>query len=89
MLNELEEARLFAVNLHDLYQCEGIEHYLGHYDQYTLEEMALAEKEANDQDSDSDSESSPKKKSKKANGGKGPKTEAAEAADGKKPEECK
>ena len=28
LMDQLEEARLFAVNLHDLYQVEGLEHYL-------------------------------------------------------------
>lgn len=32
LMDELEEARLFAVNMYDLYQVEGLEHYLGHYD---------------------------------------------------------
>ena len=39
LLDELEEARLFAVNHVDLYNNEGLEHYLGHFDPEALAEM--------------------------------------------------
>ena len=41
LLDDLEEARLIAVNLVDLYQCECLEHYLGHFDEEALTNMMM------------------------------------------------
>ena len=88
-MDQLEEARLFAVNLFDLYQCEGLEHYLGHYDTEAMEEMireAAGGREGDDSDSDDEEDAKPSKKAKKGSGKAAPDGEAG--ADGKK-EECK
>ena len=53
LMDQLEEARLFAVNLYDIYSIEGFEHYLGHYDKYAIEEMKRAG-ECSGEDSDRD-----------------------------------
>lgn len=81
LLQGLEDCNDFARDLYDMYQKEGLEHYL-----YPDTDLQLMGDDSDDDDDDDSDDDQPKKKAKKKDGAD---SKASATDEEKKKEECK